>query len=784
MEDQLTHSSLVHNSPPVTLKDIIQKILRARWWILSSIFILLIGTIYVTYSTPPIYQATVSLMIEKSSKAQAIFNFGTNDNFKISDEVAVIRSRIIAEDVVKSLWNSNKRNRLYVLGTKVFIPRGQRLRRPIKKLLTFGQYNPENNIPPEYNEPYSNKIGTQFYRNVINTISVSYGRGTNIIQITTMSPHPYEAALLANTIATAYQRRDKEWSSNESISLKSFLQDRLDEKDREMEEIEQNIENYKRENEIYDLDGNVSNVLNSLTNIESKFNNNKLEINIVNSQKEYLSKQLSEIEKDLAIQILSSINAQLFALRTHVNEKETELVRNSTVYGSKHEAVLKTKEKLSNLKNQLEIKANELIAAGLSIVDPLEYRQKLISEILNFETNLNLLESKSREYQALIFKYKNEIKILPEKQSYLGKLNREKEVLSNTYAYMRQKMEEARVSMASEPGKVRIVNQAEPPNEPISPDIPRNVFMALFIGFIIGFVINLAIEYFDNTIKSVEFIERKNLPVLGIIPSIDQELDNHSKYWFNKKVTKRNNKITNGGKGIGNLQRRLITHEDPKSPISEAYRSLRTSLMYTKKGEKGTIMVSSPGPGEGKTTTIINLAITYANLGKKTLLVDADLRKPVLHKVFNGNNEKGITHLLSGLEEKWESVIQPTDIENLSIIYSGVIPPNPSELLGSETMKKMVEELKEYYEVILFDAPPIMAVTDAVVLSRLINQFILVVRFGSTDKDSIDHSLNSLSHVNTYLTGVVLNDLNQKNSYYSKNYYSYNNYYYSTEKQS
>ena len=118
----------------------------------------------------------------------------------------------------------------------------------------------------------------------------------------------------------------------------------------------------------------------------------------------------------------------------------------------------------------MEIKANELIAAGLSIVDPLEYRQELISEILNFETNLNLLESKTREYQALIFKYKNEIKKLPEKQSYLGKLKREKQVLSNTYAYMRQKMEEARVSMASEPGKVRIVNQAEPPNKPISPD--------------------------------------------------------------------------------------------------------------------------------------------------------------------------------------------------------------------------------------------------------------------------------------------------------------------------
>ncbi|MBC8256528.1 MAG: polysaccharide biosynthesis tyrosine autokinase [Candidatus Marinimicrobia bacterium] len=784
MGDQLTHTPLVNESPPVTLKDLIRKIIRARFWIIASVIIILTGTIYVTYSTPPIYQATVSLMIEKSSKAQAIFNFGVNENFKISDEVAVIKSRIIAEDVVESLWKSNKRNRLYVFGTKVFIPRGQRLRRPIKKLLTFGQYNPEENKPPKYDEPYSNKIGTQFYRNVINTINVTYRRGTNIIQITTMSPHPYEAALLANTVASAYQKRDKEWSSNESMNLKSFLQDRLDEKDREMEEIEQNIENYKRENEIYDLDGNVSNMLNNLTNIESKFNNNNLEINILLSQKKYLAKQLSSIEKDLAVQILNSINAQLFALRTQVNEKEAELVRNSTVYGSNHEAVLKTKDNLSNLKNQLENKTNELISAGLSIVDPLEYRQKLLGEILKFETNLNLLETKSREYQALIFKYKNDIKILPEKQSFLGKLNREKAVLSNTYSYMRQKMEEARVSMASEPGKVRIVNQAEPPKEPISPDIPRNLSMALFIGFIIGFVINLAIEYFDNTIKSVEFIERKKLPVLGIIPSIEQGQESYSNYRFVKKGRKQINQITNGRKGIGNLQRRLITHEDPKSPISEAYRSLRTSLMYTKKGEKGTIMVSSPGPGEGKTTTIINLAITYANLGKKTLLVDGDLRKPVLHKVFNGNNEKGITHLLSGIEEKWESVIQPTDIENLNIIYSGVIPPNPSELLGSETMKKLVEILKENYEVILFDAPPIMAVTDAVVLSRLINQFILVVRFGNTDKDSIDHSLNSLSHVNTYLTGVVLNDLNKKNSYYSKNYYSYNNYNYSIGQQS
>jgi capsular exopolysaccharide synthesis family protein len=206
--------------------------------------------------------------------------------------------------------------------------------------------------------------------------------------------------------------------------------------------------------------------------------------------------------------------------------------------------------------------------------------------------------------------------------------------------------------------------------------------------------------------------------------------------------------------------------------------------MYTTKGDQGTIMVSSPGPGEGKTTTIINLAITYANLGKKTLLIDGDLRKPVLHKVFNSNNEKGLTHYLSGMEEKIETIISPTDVENLQIIYSGAIPPNPSELLGSEKISNLIRELNEKYDVILFDAPPILAVTDAVVLSRLIDQFILVVRFGITDKDSINHALVSLTNINRPLTGVVFNDLNRKNSYYSKNYYSYHQYYYTSEESS
>ena len=780
MEKHIHPPPFTLDNQPITLKDIIRKFIRARWWILYSSLITFFITAYITYSTPPVYESIASVMIESTSRAQKIFNYKMNDDFKISDEIAVIKSRAIAEDVVESLWNSNKRNRLYLFGTKVFMPRGQRLRRPIKRILTLGKWTPEQSEPPQYYEEYSAKIGARFYSDVVNSLNVFYSRGTNIINISVSSPHPYEAALIANKMADSYQKIDQEWSSNESANLKLFLDKRLEDKEEEILNVEKKIENYKRDNQIYDMQGNVTNLLNNLTTIETDYNSNILEINIVKSQKNYLSTQLSSLENDLVAQMLSSINAQLFALRTQVNEKEAELVRNTTVYGFNHEAVLKTKENLGNLKQQLENKTNEMISEGLSIVDPLQYRQELISKLVNFDTILHQLESKSNQYLLLIAKYQLEIETLPEKQSFLGNLEREKEVLTNTYAFIRQKMEEARVSMASEPGKVRILNRAEEPEKPVTPDIPRNLIMAIILGALIGFAICIAIEYFDNTVRSVDFLERNSLPILAVIPSIGEGITQRvaKKLW--KKNKKNNSNLYNGNQ-VGNIERRLITHEEPISPISEAYRSLRTSLMYTTKGSQGSIMVSSPGPGEGKTTTIINLAITYANLGKKTILIDGDLRKPVIHKVFNVKNQIGLTNYLSGTEEKLKTIINASGINNLDIIFNGAIPPNPSELLGSESMVDLVEELKENYDIVLFDAPPIMAVTDAVVLSKLIGQFILVVRFGSTDKDSINHALTALENVNQTLTGVVLNDLNQKNAYYSKSYYHYHQYYYTNE---
>ena len=233
------------------------------------------------------------------------------------------------------------------------------------------------------------------------------------------------------------------------------------------------------------------------------------------------------------------------------------------------------------------------------------------------------------------------------------------------------------------------------------------------------------------------------------------------------------------------MKRRLITKEDPRSPVSEAYRSLRTSMLYTSIDKKTrSILVSSAGPGEGKTTTVANMAITYANLGKKTLLIDTDLRRPVVHKVMDLDKEPGITNYLAGNIDNFNELVKPTDINNLFAVTSGIIPPNPSELLGSQRMADLINNLEKEWDMILFDSPPLVAVTDATMVSKAIDCIVIVVKVGQTDKKAFEHTIQSLRNVSAPIQGVVLNAVTHKNSYGSYYYYYQYYNYYGSEKES
>ncbi|MFE6075303.1 CpsD/CapB family tyrosine-protein kinase [Paenibacillus sp. NPDC057886] len=216
----------------------------------------------------------------------------------------------------------------------------------------------------------------------------------------------------------------------------------------------------------------------------------------------------------------------------------------------------------------------------------------------------------------------------------------------------------------------------------------------------------------------------------------------------------------------------LVTMANPKSTSSEAYRKLRTNIQFSSiDSQIQTIMIASALSGEGKTTTIGNLAVTYAQEGKKVLLMDTDLRKPAVHRMFNVPNHVGLTSVLSS-QYKVTEVLRETGVEGLHVLSSGPIPPNPSEMIGSRKMTALLQDLKEEYDVILFDTPPVLAVTDALIISSLCDGVILVVSAGKAKKDLVKKAKAHLEHVNARILGAVLNNVQlpkSRTSYYGGN---------------
>lgn len=217
----------------------------------------------------------------------------------------------------------------------------------------------------------------------------------------------------------------------------------------------------------------------------------------------------------------------------------------------------------------------------------------------------------------------------------------------------------------------------------------------------------------------------------------------------------------------------LITYTDKSSPISEQYRTIRTNIQYASIDKQlQTFVVTSSGAGEGKSTTAANLAIVFANTGKRTLLVDADLRKPSIAKSFILDAHKGLSNLIADIDTGIENYVQHSDIPNLSILSSGIIPPNPSELLASQRMNQVIEALKNHYEIIIFDMPPVSVVTDAQIMASKVDGTILVVREGQTEKESLRHAKELLERVQANILGVVFNAITKTNKY-ADYYYSY-----------
>jgi capsular exopolysaccharide synthesis family protein len=763
------HNTTTSRDDEIDIQEIWRILRSFRKSIIIIFSVVVTITLYLSLTTHPIYQATTVVMIKEgdSDPSSFVFDFGmSSSKQRLQNEIEILNSYYLHNLVVQTLIEEGDADQLALFGTK-YIRKRYRLFDSFMRWV--GQLE-ESQINPQLLD-YGQRI--KVVGKLRKSTSIRKVRDADVLKIGVSSTDSSDAVFLANNISNTYQNLDLAGGQGELHFVLSFLDSQIVKYENRLAVIEEEMKNFKSSSQIYSLDGSAELLLKDLTVYESIYYTNIAELQVASERVKYLRSQLSESEQALIDEITNTNNPMIVALRGKIAELEAQKVQQMVDEGWDEQALQARdfNRRISEMKGKLTSITESLILSGWSEEDPFAASQEIFNKIVEQEVEVHAVGSRASEYKKLVNKMSERLTDLPSQTLQYARLERELKLNENLYLTMKQKYEESRITEAGRRGKVHILDPALIAIK-VKPNKKMNLLLGMFIGAALGVGYAFFREFLDNTIKSVEQLERKGLTVLGIIPDMHHQ--------SGLLTIKKNQKPSKGGT---DFKRRLITYEDPKSPISESYRSLRTNISYASADQKiKSILVSSPQPGEGKSTTVANLAIAFAQLRKRTLLIDADLRKPVQHNVFDLERGPGLAEYLIGEVEEFSNIVHPTKVENLYMVTAGGLPPNPSELLGSKRMGDLVERLEQEWDIILFDSPPIVAVTDSSMISAEIDALVMVVKAGQTDRSAVDRALDAMANVKSPLIGAVLNGANPetlagKYSYY----YSYYNYYYSSD---
>ena len=411
----------------------------------------------------------------------------------------------------------------------------------------------------------------------------------------------------------------------------------------------------------------------------------------------------------------------------------------------------------------------------------------------------NLIKTFTEEYPDIvrideqISNLKEQLKALPEEELEFARLTREVEVNEKSYRMLKEKLEEARIAEAEKVEDVKMVNVATPSTRPLKPNRKLNITIGSLVGLVMGFFLSFVVESLDTSLGTIEDVELLiKLPVLAVIPYLKshEEREKKRRFWGGKEKLDR----------IKRLRSQLLIKFDPRSPNTEAYRILRTNLKVDEllKNNEKIIVITSTGPDEGKSLTAINLAIVLAQDGKKTLLIDGDLRKSLLHKVFGIKREPGLSDVLIGTTDIQHSVKTIVDImmgelgadevskapgfDNLNVLTSGTFVPNPAEVLHSPKLNETFKSLKNIYDFIIVDVPPILPVPDGIIIGSEAERTYLVYRSGKTSRMALLRAKNQMDLMKSSPKGIILNCMTPEAELMPNYYYYYHYKYYSEEK--
>lgn len=708
------------------LREYLRVLIKRKLVVLSCVVIIFLLVLIATLRTTPIYEAAGSIAINKLDPGLINFKDSGNGNdyydpADLDTEVKILRSDLLALQVIKQL-NLDKRPEFGGSG----------------EITSPNSLGLTSNVLDLNSARMSALLGS-----LRGNLRVTLQPNTRVIDIRFTSPNKELAATIVNTLVNTYIEQNFKTKFESTMQASDWLSKQLVDLQMKVETSQEKLVRYQKEHSILGIDEKQNIITEKLDELNK-------ELTVAESdrmQKESLYRLTDRGDADVIASATSgaeagdasSPSALLEKLRTQKADLKIQVADLGTQFGPSYPKVAQLDNQIKEVDVQIQAETRKL---ALRVHD--QYMAALQREGM---------------LRDALEKQKQQANQLNESAIEYSLLKRDVETNRALYEGLLEKLKEAGVTAGLRSNNIKVVDVARIPMAPSEPNIPRNLGFALLLGLTSGIGLAFLLENLDNSVRTPEQAQMISaLPALGMIPLGSKRTDE----------SKSRLALASSREAV-----ELVTQSRPQSQMAESYRALRTSLLLSSLGSPPkVILVTSAMPQEGKTTTSINTAVVLAQKGVRVLLIDADLRRPGIHKALGMGPRSGLSNVLTGSADIQNAITRSPIVPSLSILPAGTPPPNPAELLASANTRDLIDGLRRDFDHIVIDTPPTLSVTDAVVLSTRADAVVLVIRSGKTTKQALRRARELLFRVNARVTGVLLNavDLNSPDYYY---YYEY-----------
>jgi succinoglycan biosynthesis transport protein ExoP len=690
---------------------------KRRAIVITCLAVSMLFSVIYNYTTRPIYQATTQILIDRVTPkvlpTKDLVDPGVQD---FQTEYELLRGRTLAEKTVERL----QLQRSVELATGPLMSPWERFQRK------FLGKSPQPNVDAD-GMPLSPAAAALRSRLRIEPLP-----GGRLVNLRFNAYDPRLSAQVANTLAELYIEQSRDFRSTSSSEATGWLSDRLRDQRKNVEAAERALIEYQERQGLAGTPAESSPDGDRVSTLEAAAISARMErVDREGALAQARSLPPSQVASLPAV----AASAGVQEARSRVAELQAEYNRLGDALGEKHPDMQRVRGEIQAAQDKLQAELRNALRVLEGDAQAARTREA------GLEASLVQARSASLETGRKAIEY--------------NALRREVEANKQLFQSLMSRSKETGLESELTSTNVRIMEKAEAPRAPISPNRSRNYQLGLLIGLALGFGLALLFEQVDNTIKTPEDIKALGLPFLGMVPNVAQRPGQPA-------------------------AARAANTASPDAAVAEAYRVLRTNLIFSSPSEGGRALVlTSANPGEGKTTTTANLAVALALNGAKVLVVEADLRRPALHQHFRIHKTPGLSDLIVSKCQASQA-IQSTRFKGLSVLPCGYIPPNPAELLGSANMREIVGALRSCYDWVLIDTPPVLAMADTSVLCSLVDGVVLIVSAEQSPRPAVQRSVDQVLAVGGKITGVVLNRVDlRRNSYYYGQYYGeyYRSYY-------